>query len=67
MKTLPVGEFKARFSQVISDVQDGEEIAISYGKRKDRIAVVVPYSKYKQQNQIRLGLLEARGGYEIFS
>ena len=58
MKTLPVGEFKTHFSEVIDDVRAGEEIIITYGKKKEQVAVVIPYSSYKKRNQIKLGLLK---------
>ena len=58
MKTLPVGEFKTHFSEIIDDVKSGEEIIITYGRKKENIAVVVPYSIYKKKNKIKLGLLK---------
>lgn len=57
MEAFAVGEFKARFSELIDRVRAGEEIAISYGKKKEHVAVVIPYSSYKS-NSIRLGLLQ---------
>lgn len=57
MKTFPVGEFKARFSEIMDLVQAGEEIIISYGKKKESIAVVIPYAAYKTR-KIQLGLLQ---------
>ena len=46
MKTLPVGEIKTHFSEVLSDVKSGEENVIIYGKEKENIAVIIPYSEY---------------------
>jgi prevent-host-death family protein len=57
MKTLPVGELKTHFSEVLSDVKAGEEVVITYGKKKESIAVIIPYAEYKKRNSIRLGLL----------
>ena len=56
MKTYPVGEFKALFSEIIEQVRAGEEIIISYGKKKENVAVLIPYAAYKTK-KIRLGLL----------
>jgi prevent-host-death family protein len=64
MKTLPVGEFKTHFSEVIDDVRAGEEIIITYGKKKEQVAVVIPYSSYKKRNKIKLGLLKNKN-YKI--
>ena len=58
MKTLPVGEFKTHFSEIIDDVRAGEEIIITYGKKKENVAVVIPYSSYEKRNKIKLGLLQ---------
>ena len=58
MKTLTVGNVKSRFSQIIDDIEDGREIAVSYGKKKETIAVILPYKKYKKLHQKKIGLLE---------
>lgn len=59
MKTLPIGEFKTHFSDVLDRVQQGEEIAVSYGRKKEKIAVIVPYSHYKQPAKRALGVMAA--------
>ena len=58
MKTFPVGELKTHFSEILSDVKAGEEVVITYGKKKENIAVIIPYAEYKKKNSIRLGLLK---------
>jgi antitoxin (DNA-binding transcriptional repressor) of toxin-antitoxin stability system len=67
MKTLPVGEFKSHFSEVLESIKKGEEIAISYGKRKEKIAVLMPYAKYSKKNKRNLGILEKKASFEILS
>ena len=57
MKTFAVGEFKSNFSEIIERVRSGEEIIISYGKKKENVAVIIPYAAYKSK-KIRLGLLQ---------
>ena len=57
MKTYAVGEFKTHFSEIIERVRAGEEIVISYGKKKENVAVLIPYAAYKTK-MIRLGLLQ---------
>ncbi|MEZ4865592.1 MAG: type II toxin-antitoxin system prevent-host-death family antitoxin [Caldilineaceae bacterium] len=57
MKTFPVGEFKTHFAEIIEQVRAGEEILITYGKKKENIAVLIPYAAYKSK-KIRLGLLQ---------
>lgn len=58
MKTLPVGEFKTHFSDILKEVQSGEEIIITYGRNKKSVAALIPISEYKQQNTIKMGLLK---------
>ncbi|MFA5519774.1 MAG: type II toxin-antitoxin system prevent-host-death family antitoxin, partial [Spirochaetota bacterium] len=58
MKILQVGEFKSRFSEVIENIRKGEEVTISFGKKKEKIAVLIPYSKYMKKANRKIGLLE---------
>ena len=60
MQTLTVGEFKARFSEVLEKVRLGEEIVISYGKKRQRVAVLLPYSHYDRGKPRKIGLLKGR-------
>lgn len=60
MKTMHVGELKARFADVLKEVQNGEEIVISYGKKGENVAVLIPYSAHHQNNAITLGGLKGR-------
>ena len=62
MTTLPIGELKTRFSEVLQEVRKGEEVVISFGKKKEKIAVIIPYRVYKGKKR-KLGLLE--GGMKI--
>lgn len=61
MKTLQVAEAKTHFSTVLKDVEAGNEIAISYGKRKETIAVIVPYEAWKKSRKRELGTLKGKG------
>ena len=75
MKTLTVGEFKSKFSEVIDIIRKGGEIAVSFGKRKEKIAVLVPvsvpvsvpYDKYKSRrsNKRKLGILESKASFHL--
>ena len=65
MKTMQVGELKNKFSQVIERVKHGEKIVVSYGKSKENVAVIVPYSEYKGTNAVKLGSLEGKASYEF--
>ncbi len=65
MKTFNVGELKANFSQVLEDVKNGEKITISFGKKKEKVAVIVPYKKYAVPKKRKLGLFEHKVKYKI--
>ena len=58
VKTMQVGQFKAQFSEVLEQVKGGEEVVISYGRKRENLAVLIPYSAYKKRNRIRLGILQ---------
>jgi len=60
MQTMTVGELKAHFSEALEKVRKGEQIAISYGKKHEKVAVLIPYSRYGQQQKRKLGVLKGR-------
>jgi len=60
MKTLPVGELKAQFSEVLEQVKKGQSFGILYGKKKKPVAMIVPYQDMKKKKERKLGLLENR-------
>ena len=65
MQTITVTQFKAHFSEVLDLVQHGEDIAISYGKKKEKIAVLVPFANYESKPQRTLGLLAGKASFSI--
>lgn len=62
MQTLTIGELKTNFSEVLKKVRNGQKIVISYGKKREKVAVIVPYSSYVSTPERSLGLLEDRAG-----
>ena len=60
MKTLHVAEAKSHFSSIIKDVEDGNEVAIAYGRKKQTVAVIVPYEKWEKSQKRQLGSLEGK-------
>jgi hypothetical protein len=42
----------------LKDVGLGNEVAISYGKKKETIAVIIPYETWKKSKRRQLGTLE---------
>lgn len=62
---MAVGEFKARFSEAVEAVKHGEAIVISYGKKRQNIAVLVPYDTFKHKNAITLGRLSGSASVQF--
>jgi antitoxin (DNA-binding transcriptional repressor) of toxin-antitoxin stability system len=65
MKTLSIGELKTNFSEVLGLIRKGEEITISFGKKKEKVAVILPYDHYKPKDKRQLGLLKGKAGCVI--
>jgi antitoxin (DNA-binding transcriptional repressor) of toxin-antitoxin stability system len=60
MKTLPVGELKAQFSEVLEKVKHGESFGIIYGRKKKPIAMIVPYDDKKTKKERTIGILDGK-------
>jgi prevent-host-death family protein len=65
MDVISVGELKTRFSEILNQVKKGQEIVISFGKQRKKVAVLIPYSQFKRRPQRKLGLLKGRASYRI--
>jgi antitoxin (DNA-binding transcriptional repressor) of toxin-antitoxin stability system len=60
MKILQSAEAKAHFSSILKDIEAGNEVAIAYGKKKQTIAVIIPYEQWKKSKKRQLGTLESK-------
>ncbi|HQZ81684.1 MAG TPA: type II toxin-antitoxin system prevent-host-death family antitoxin [Pyrinomonadaceae bacterium] len=63
MKSLPVGELKAQFSEVLEKVQQGESFEVVYGKKKKPVARIVPINSdgsEPENKKRKLGILEGK-------
>jgi len=58
MESFTVGEFKAKFSEVIEKVKAGESVAVTYGKKKELIGVFE--AKTEKPKKRKLGLLKGK-------
>lgn len=67
METMTIGELKAQFSAVLDKVRAGETIVIAYGKKKEKVAAIVPYKQLKPRRERRLGVLRGIAQYRISS
>ena len=64
MKTMTGANLKAQFSSGIEDIRNGEEVLIEYGKRHQKLGVIVPYNKYKPIKR-KTGLLGKNASFKI--
>jgi antitoxin (DNA-binding transcriptional repressor) of toxin-antitoxin stability system len=60
MKTLPMGEIKTKFSEILEKVKQGESFGILYGKGKKPIAMIVPYVDSEEKKERRIGILDGK-------
>ena len=54
---MTVGEFKTNFSEALKKVLAGHEISISYGKKKEIVAKLIPKPLEKKPKR-KIGLLD---------
>jgi antitoxin (DNA-binding transcriptional repressor) of toxin-antitoxin stability system len=55
-----VAEAKTNFSALLKDVQKGEEIAISYGRKKEMVAMLVPFAAWQKKKTRGIGSLAGK-------
>ena len=60
MKTMQVAKAKTHFSSLLKEVEAGNEIAITYGKKKETVAVIIPFEIWKKNQKRVLGTLEGK-------
>ncbi len=63
MITYTVGELKRHFSALLDKVRNGERIVVEYGRSREKVAVILPYSSVAPKRQ--LGLLEGKAKCHI--
>jgi antitoxin (DNA-binding transcriptional repressor) of toxin-antitoxin stability system len=61
MRTMTVGDFKSHFSEALKTVEAGEKIAITFGKKREIKAFLMP--KESKKTKRILGLLDGTEGY----
>jgi len=53
--TLPIAEAKAQFADVIRSVEQGAEVVITRGARRQPVAAIVPIDRWRESTRRRLG------------
>jgi len=65
MDVIPIGELKTNFSAILGRVKKGERVVIGFGKKKEKVAILMPYSPSKTKKGRKLGLLRGKCGYAV--
>jgi prevent-host-death family protein len=60
MNAIPIGQLKANFSTILERVKKGEKVVISFGKKKENVAVLIPFIDDKPEKSRKLGLLKGK-------
>jgi len=60
MKTMQVAQAKTHFSSVLKEVINGNEVGITYGKKQETVAVIIPFEDWKKKQKRALGTLEGK-------
>jgi antitoxin (DNA-binding transcriptional repressor) of toxin-antitoxin stability system len=64
MKAMAVGELKTHFSEILEEVRHGKKVGILYGRTKEPVAMIVPYSD-KQKVEREIGILDGKAVIEF--
>ena len=65
MKILQVGALKHHFSDALKKIQNGENIIISFWKKKENVAGLISIDNFKTKHNRQLGLLKNRGSFKL--
>jgi antitoxin (DNA-binding transcriptional repressor) of toxin-antitoxin stability system len=62
MKALTVAELKTHFSDVLTQVKNGENVKILYGKSKKPVAMIIPIENISPR---KIGILDGKATFKI--
>ena len=65
MTTHSIGEFKAKFSDILEDVRRGAVVGVRYGRGREPVAFLVPPEKAPAQLRRKLGPLRGRATFRL--
>lgn len=65
MKQITKNEIKDNFFNILKMVQNGENIIITGNQGQEKLAVILPYTKYIPKNERVLGQLKGKAAYKI--
>ncbi|MFQ5709613.1 MAG: type II toxin-antitoxin system Phd/YefM family antitoxin [bacterium] len=65
MKVLSYTHLKNNLAEILDMVKNGEEIVVSKNKGKEKLAIILPYEKYKRDKVRPLGILKGKASFRI--
>lgn len=67
MQSIQIAQLKAQFSDILKTIKnDGEKYIIEYGKKHEKIAMIIPYNKHLEMEDKReFGLCKGKGSFQI--
>lgn len=65
MTTHTIGEFKARFSDILEEVRRGAVVGVRYGRGKQPVAVLVPPDQAPRVVPRKLGPLQGKANFRL--
>ena len=65
MQTIQAAKLKHELSSVLESVRNGDEFVVEFGRKHERVAVILPYSEYKRDAEREFGVLQNKGFFEI--
>lgn len=54
MQTIQAAKLKHELSSVLESVRNGDEFVVEFGRKHERVAVILPYSEYKRDVKARV-------------
>ena len=65
MTTHTIGEFKARFSDILEEVRRGAVVGVRYGRGKKPVAFLVPPDQAPAITSRKLGPLQGKASFRL--
>ncbi len=65
MKVFPYTDLKKNLAKILEMVKNGEEIVVSNNKGKEKLAIILPYNKFKPRRERPLGILKGEARFKI--
>ena len=61
MQTIQAAKLKHELSSVLESVRNGDEFVVEFGRKHEKVAVILPYSEYKRDVEREFGVLQNKG------